>query len=298
MTCRTAPARALAATIFFGCWLPAGTARSEAPESGPSTGSALPPVSASTSSRTDKSGAGSASTATSRSATSASTSLNATDSDEFTPTELRTAVGFAALDRPTGIAEFGFGWLTLPGAAICVEPLGGCREGDTSFLLDAWQLYRANVRFAVGAGIMLGLIPTNNPPPPKGREREHSRQYFTVEGTVRYYPYVGQNVEWWVGVTGGLVVVSDRFVVESEGPDRALLGPRGVTIRTEGGSLGIAGGPVIALTQNWALGSTLRYGHWFLPGKPAFDPFGSPASLTGGNTVISLGISVAFRTAL
>jgi hypothetical protein len=149
--------------------------------------------------------------------------------------DLRTAVGFAALDRPTGIAEFGFGWLTLPGAAICVAPAAGCREGDTSFLLDAWQLYRANTRFAVGAGIMLGLIPTNNPPPPKGREREHSRQYFTVEGTIRYYPYVGQNVEWWVGVTGGLVVVSDRFVVESDGPDRALLGPRGVTIRSEGG---------------------------------------------------------------
>lgn len=214
------------------------------------------------------------------------------------PTSARTLVGFAALDRPTGIAEFGFGWLTLPGASICVELLGGCREGDTSFLLDAWQLYRANTRFAFGAGLMLGLIPTNNPPPPKGREREHSRQYFTVEGTVRYYPYVGQSVEWWVGVTGGLVVVSDRFVVEAQGPDRALLGPRGVTIRTEGGSLGIAGGPVFALTKNWAIGGTLRYGYWFLPDTPAVDPFGSPASLTGGNQVISLGIAVAFRMAL
>lgn len=214
------------------------------------------------------------------------------------PTGMRKAVGFAALDRPTGIAEFGFGWLTLPSAAICVGPVINCREGDTSFLLDAWQLYRGSTRFAFGAGLMLGLIPTNNPPPPSGNEREHSRQYFTFEGTLRYYPYVGQSTEWWIGLTGGLVVVSDRFEVEAEGPDRALLGPRGVTIRTEGGSLGVAGGPVFALTENWALGATLRYGHWFLPTRPALDPLGSPASLTGRNTVISLGVAVAFRMAL
>jgi hypothetical protein len=214
------------------------------------------------------------------------------------PTGARTAVGFAALDRPTGIAEFGFGWLTLPGAAICVEPLAGCREGDTSFELDAWQLYRGSTRFAFGAGVLLGLIPTNNPEPPEDVDREHSRQYLTIEGTVRYYPYVGENVEWWLGVTGGLVVVSDRFEVTSDATDRALLGPRGVTIRTERGSLGVAGGPVIALTPNWALGATLRYGHWFLPGEPALDPLGSRASLTGRNTVISLGLSIAFRLAL
>lgn len=211
---------------------------------------------------------------------------------------VRTAVGFAALDRPTGIAEFGFGWLTLPNAAICIEPVSGCLEGDTSFEIDAWQLYRGSTRLAFGAGILLGLIPTNNPEPPGDFGREHSRQYLTIEGTARYYPYVGQNVEWWVGLTGGLVVVSDRFEVDSDAPDRALLGPRGVTTRTEGGSIGIAGGPVVALTSNWALGASLRYGHWFLPREPALDPLGSRASLTGRNTVFSLGLAVAFRTPL
>lgn len=223
------------------------------------------------------------------------------DAPEELPPELlpkRTAVGFAALDRPTGIAEFGFGWLTLPRAAICVQPVAGCEEGDTSFELDAWQLYRGSKRWAFGAGILVGLIPTNDTDLPEGGDRKHSRQYFTIEGTIRYYPYVGESVEWWVGATGGLVVVSDRFVVEDEGPDRALLGPRGVTIRTEGSSIGLAGGPVIALTENWALGATLRYGRWFLPDQPAFDPLGSQASLTGQTTVISLGLSVAFRMAL
>ncbi|HEY6078202.1 MAG TPA: hypothetical protein VIW29_05335, partial [Polyangiaceae bacterium] len=29
--------------------------------------------------------------------------------------------GFRALDRPTGMAEAGFGWLTLPGADVCSQ---------------------------------------------------------------------------------------------------------------------------------------------------------------------------------
>lgn len=209
----------------------------------------------------------------------------------------RTAIGLAALDRPTGIVEFGFGWLTLPGASICVVPLRGCREGDTSFEVDAWQLYRGSTRIAFGAGVLFGLIPTTDATS-EAFDRDHSRQYLTIEGTVRYYPYVGLNVEWWLGLTGGLVVVSDRFEVASPAPDRALLGPRGVTLRTEGGSLGIAGGPVFALTPNWALGATLRYGQWFLPSRPEFDAAGSRASLAGRNTVLSLGVAIAFRMAL
>lgn len=224
----------------------------------------------------------------------------------------RTAIRLAALERPTGIAEFGFGWLTLPGASVCVARDNACPQGDTSFEIDAWQLYRGTRRWAFGAGLLLALIPTTDVPLPEtspreptipppaaagDAKREHSRQYFTVEGTARYYPYVGQNVEWWIGVTGGLVVVSDRFVVQDDS-DRALLGPQGVTIRTEGGSVGLAGGPVIALTQNWTLGATLRWGQWILPRKAAKDPLGSEASLTGRNTVLSLGANVAFRLGL
>ena len=33
--------------------------------------------------------------------------------------ERKVLTGFEALDRPTGIAEAGFGWLTLPGANVC-----------------------------------------------------------------------------------------------------------------------------------------------------------------------------------
>lgn len=201
--------------------------------------------------------------------------------------EAREARGFAALERPTGIAEAGFGWLTLPGAEVCVVE---CSRGDTSFELDVWQLYRQNRRFALGAGIMLALIPTND-----GSGANHNRRYMTVEGTARYYPYVGDNVEWWVGVTGGLVVVSDSYEVARPPSDRALLGPTGDTIRTEGGSIGIAGGPVFSLARHWTAGGTLRYGHWFLPDRPAVDALGNQASLTGSNTVFSVGVNLAFR---
>jgi hypothetical protein len=216
------------------------------------------------------------------------------------PHSLGSPTGFAAMDGPTGIAEAGVGWLTLPGADVCIERRTGCSKGDTSLALDLWQLYRQSSRFALGAGILLALIPTTDAPKqdPEGVERDHTRRYFTVEGMLRYYPYVGDTVEWWVGATGGLVVVSDRFVVADAEDDRALLGPRGVTVRTEGGTIGLAGGPVLALAPHWSLGLNLRYAHWFLPNEPARDPLGSEASLTGSNAVFSIGVSIAFRTAL
>lgn len=213
----------------------------------------------------------------------------------------RPAIGFEALRRPTGIAEVGVGWLTLPLAEVCVERTqAGCRKGDTSFQLEGWQLFRIDKRWAFGAGILLALISTTEAPrvDPGSVDRNHSRQYMTAEGTVRYYPYVGESVEWWVGMTGGLVVVRDRFDLVEGGSEQALLGPGGATLRTEGSTLGIAGGPVVALTENWALGGSFRYSHWFLPNTPAADPLGTEASLTGRNIVFSFGINVAFRLAL
>jgi hypothetical protein len=94
-----------------------------------------------------------------------------------------------------------------------------------------------------------------------------------------------------------LVVLSDRFKVDDPS-DRALLGPNGVSIRTEGGSIGVAGGPVIALSQYWSIGGALRYGQWFLPATPTMDPLGSQASLKGRVTILSLGLNLAFRMAL
>jgi hypothetical protein len=211
--------------------------------------------------------------------------------------EPRVLTGFRALDRPTGIAEAGFGWLTLPGADVCSQ--GGCKAGDTSFELDGWQLYRPSLRWAFGAGVLLGLIPTTDAPPsgPTTINRNHSRKYLTLEGMLRYYPYVGQSFEFWVGLTGGLVVVSDRFQVV-DAYDKPLIGPSGVTIRTEGGALGLAFGGAWELSQRWSVGGSFRFGNWFLPDTKATDPLLDSASVAGRNSVFSLGLNLAYRIPL
>jgi hypothetical protein len=210
----------------------------------------------------------------------------------------RVARGFAALNRQTGIAEVGVGWLTLPGALVCAG--SSCKKGDTSFQLDAWELFRTNRRFAFGAGFLLGLIPTTDAPKsdPMGIVRDHSRSYLTLEGTIRHYPYIGESVELWWGVTGGLAVVNDRFTVNDKNQDLALVGGNGSTIRTEGASIGAAGGAVFWLANHWSLGSVFRYGNWFFPKVAAKDPLLDEASLTGRNTMFSLGISLAYRISL
>ncbi|HMJ14878.1 MAG TPA: hypothetical protein VK524_25875, partial [Polyangiaceae bacterium] len=157
-----------------------------------------------------------------------------------------------SLTRPVGMAEFGVGWLTLPGAEVCGGPTqASCQQGDTSLELEAWQLYRANLRFAFGAGLTLGLVPTTDAPrsipdPVEGEdpiERDHSRGYLTIEGIARYYPWVGESWEVWAGVTGGVVILSDTFATPpGKYEDKALVGPRGITIRSEGYTIGLAAG--------------------------------------------------------
>lgn len=229
-------------------------------------------------------------------------SLGAPASRATTPTpgitEPRVITGFRALDRPHGMAEAGFGWLTLPGANVCSQ--AGCKAGDTSFELDGWQLYRQNLRLAFGAGLLLGLIPTTDAPQDAtddGIERNHTRKYLTLEGMLRYYPYVGEKFELWTGLTGGLVVLSDRFQVATD-YDKPLIGPAGVTIRTEGGTLGVALGGAYELSRHWSIGGSFRFGNWFLPEEPARDPLLDEASLTGRNSVLSLGLNLAYRIPL
>jgi hypothetical protein len=211
--------------------------------------------------------------------------------------EPRVLTGFRALNRPTGMAEAGFGWISLPDAEVCSQ--SGCKAGDTSFELDGWQLYRQNLRLAFGAGLLLGLVPTTDAPhrDPEGIERDHSRKYLTLEGMLRYYPYVGERFEFWGGITGGLVVVSDRFQVVDV-YDKPLIGPAGVTIRTEGGTLGLALGGAYELASHWSVGASLRFGNWFLPSQAATDPLTDQASLKGRNSVFSLGFNVAYRIPL
>ncbi|MCB9588673.1 MAG: hypothetical protein H6718_24905 [Polyangiaceae bacterium] len=201
------------------------------------------------------------------------------------------------LVRPHGAAEAGVGLLTLPGAEVCVDVTQGCETGDTSLELHAWQLYRANVDLAFGAGLTLALTPSTDAPreDPPGVPRDHARRYFLVEATARYYAVVSRSVESWIGIMTGLVVISDRFTPQDPESDKALVGPPGVTIRTEGYSLALGGGAAFALAPNWSLGTSLRVGTWFLPETPEKSPLGDEASLAGRITMFDIGVNIAYR---
>jgi hypothetical protein len=208
-------------------------------------------------------------------------------------------------ERIRGMAELGVGMLTLPDARVCVagEDTTQCSHGDTSLMLEAWQLVSPRRAIAVGAGITLGVIPTKDAvPTASGRiEREHRRGYFTGEAIARYYPVLRRNLECWVGLTAGLVVVGDTFNSTSasmQESDKAFAGPRGVTIRTEGYTMGLATGATYNIAADWYFGGNFRIGAWFLPQKPERDALGDEASLTGRTAMFLLGLTLAYRVAL
>jgi hypothetical protein len=195
-----------------------------------------------------------------------------------------------------GMAEFGVGVLTLPGAKVCIEKETGCVNGESSLALSAWPLFRRGA-FAAGAGVTLGVTSSTDSIP-GDIPREHWRRYLSAEVTARYYVPVSERVDGWVGVTTGLGVVNDTFQSESGLGDKALVGPRGSTILTEGLTIGLGLGVTYALSDRWRFGGNVRVSNWFLPSEPAHDPFGDQASLTGRVTAVDLGVTLAYRSAL
>src|SRR5512145_2341488 len=131
------------------------------------------------------------------------------------------------LARLTGMAEFGIGALTLPAAKVCTDrTTGKCEQGDTSLMLEAWQLLRISRRFAAGAGMTLGLFPSADVPPNDAPDikRDHRRSYFTGEAMFRGYLYSSPAWDLWGGGTGGLVVVSDTYSSTEAVTGRSLQG--------------------------------------------------------------------------
>jgi hypothetical protein len=57
-------------------------------------------------------------------------------------------------------------------------------------------------------------------------------------------------------------------------------------------------GGAYQLSRNWSVGGSLRFGNWFLPDTRAQDPLLDRASVSGRNSVFSLGFNIAYRIAL
>jgi hypothetical protein len=198
-----------------------------------------------------------------------------------------------------GMAEIGVGYLTLPGAQVCSERNAGCVKGDSSLALSAWPMFRLG-NFAGGAGVMLGItssanVPHNEPP---DIQRDHSRRYLSLEAAGRYYIPIGKHFEGFVGMTTGLIVVNDFFLVQEALTGYALVGPRASELLTEGFSIGATGGLHYEIAEQWVIGVWGRYSNWFLPDNPVHSPFGDEASLRGRITAVDVTLTAAFKSRL
>jgi hypothetical protein len=204
-------------------------------------------------------------------------------------------------DRPHTMVSVSAGLLSLPAADVCPRSRTSCEKGETSLSLGVYNQYRFG-RLALGASVTWGTSLLNGTAPGAPElERVHTRNYFLVEGQVRYYAIRVKSWEWWGGVTVGGVVIRDAWDVDADRSpysDVAFVGPRAATLSTEGLAAGLALGGEWTFAPNWALGTTLRYASWFLPREPVQSPTGDSASLSGRVDMLDFGLVVAYRIAL
>jgi hypothetical protein len=199
--------------------------------------------------------------------------------------------------HPYGLVEFGVGVMALPDAKLCGGEDAGCDKGDVSVEVDAWPLFRASPNYAVGAGMTLALIPMQDVPSVTTRfPREHARRYFTAEGIGRYYFLHGPALEFWGGISAGLIVVSDNFRTPMKNQQLTIIGAESANIATEGLSLGLASGITFGVNRHLQVGATLRFANWYLPPTPEVIAFDERASLSSRVTMLNLALTVAYHS--
>jgi hypothetical protein len=209
-------------------------------------------------------------------------------------------------DRPHTVAELEAGIIALPDAPISRRqqggdtPLGGFGKGDATLQTGVHLLYRGKPEWAIGAGFLFGPSPTSDKEYGGLRNlpRTHSRSYLFIGTEGRYVPLRTKSVEAWVGLTGGVVVIADRFVSDGGEKVPPILGTREVTIRTEGFGLGVQAGASWLFADNWVTGVTARTDRWFLPDSPQCTAIGDCATLAGSVAVFELGVTIGYRLPL
>ncbi|MBI4706098.1 MAG: hypothetical protein HY744_33810 [Deltaproteobacteria bacterium] len=202
-------------------------------------------------------------------------------------------------DSPHTVFELGAGLLALPGAKLCPRSPADCEPGETSIALRLQNFYKLGDSFAVGAGITWAFgLRRDTAAGEASLERDHSRSYFAVAGQFRYYlPRFG---DWqvWGGSTVGGVVVNDSWTTKADREpyaDTDFVGPRALTIGSEGLAVGLGVGFEWSFAEDWIFGSSAAYANWFLPGEPRTSPTGDHASLAGRIDILDFGLQVAYR---
>lgn len=220
------------------------------------------------------------------------------------PFALAVACGLTALPAtaqdetayPEALVEVGAGVVILPSADLCASPASRCAQGDASLEAHAWHFYRPESWYGVGGGLMLAFAPrTDLPRPAYLDNRDESRGYLTGEGSFRYYPYVDDTMQFWLGVSAGFVVVRDAMLLPVSPNSSGIVGATQETIATLGLAFGLGAGVSMALVDDWSAGGALKFSDWLLPDGREQGPIGNEASLSGHVLTVNLGIGVTYH---
>lgn len=207
------------------------------------------------------------------------------------------AVSAYSLDRPHTLVDVGLGALTLPAAKLCTSL--SCTTTDLTLLIALRHLYKWNRHWGVGAGISWGLRPGTDDATVHGPDgvsvaRTHARNYFSVAGNARYYPVAEDQWHLWVGLTSGIIVVSDRYALSEKGT--SIVGPKNVTVASEGFMAGLGFGFDWSLARNWTVGAWTTQMIWHFPAtRSCAQTVGDCATVSGSLFSFETGLSVTYR---
>lgn len=199
------------------------------------------------------------------------------------------------------MAEVGVGTLFLPAAPDCL-PGRTCLRNDTALLLTARPLVQIGGRFVFGVGASWGIgrrSQSTDILSASGRiERTHHRDYFFFSPIVRYYPllsFLGR-VDAYVGLTGGVVIVSDRYSNDEDGT--SSVGPTALTVSTTGTTGAIGAGFEVRLTEAISAGAWTNQAVWSLPKNRECAQTYECATLGDRRFAVEGGLTVSYRLRL
>jgi hypothetical protein len=216
------------------------------------------------------------------------------------------------LDRAHTVAEAEAGIVALPSAPISPSnrggstPLGPVGNGDATVQTGVHILYRATPEWAIGAGALFAPRPTTDPNAGGASDlnRSHSRSYLFLGGEIRYFPLRSRWFEGYFGMTGGALIIADRFSTNSVPAVPSILGTSTVTVSTEGFAVGLEAGVNYLVNDSFVIGLALRADRWILPSEKPFsqetscDPIGDCPTLTGNVAAFELGLTFGYRIPL
>lgn len=210
------------------------------------------------------------------------------------------------VDRMHTVAALELGVLALPTAPISASQRGGdipflgtIGRGDATIQTGIHLLFRGGRSWAIGAGFLFAPRPTSDTEYGglSGLPRTHQRSYLFVGFEARYIPLHSKYFEGWVGLQGGGIVVADRFFTEIP-ITVPVLGGKGVTMQSEGASVGIQIGVDWLITDRIVAGLALRANRWILPNDPSCSAIGDCTTLQGTTEAFEAGLTFGYRIPL